>query len=424
MKKKRAYSVAYFACLLLTGLVATPFTHCQSQTGFAYAASLDTIKQAALYRISLPPELVATCKANMADLRIAGPEGRYIPYVLRTDLPILSTEGFREFPILSNERLKDSSTEIVVANPSATSISSLLFIIRNVSARRTCTISGSDDRQKWFVVREHIELEEAASDTADRFVESIAFPPSNYRYFRMTLDDKGLLPINILQSGVAVRSTMNGKYREVPDPVIHQKDSSNRHSYITLQYGKSYRIDKLELRVGGPVLYRRHAWVYDNENRRGWPVAEMIIYPSNTSFGIPSLKTSRLLIDISNDDDVPLSIEKASTAQLDQYLLAYLQPGTGYRLLTGNPQADIPEYDLRYFTDSLTVYPGDVGVGPLQPLSAGPLSPVTPGRDHSIFLLWSIISLVLVLLIFLSFKMMNAIPKKEGDESRKEGPIR
>src|SRR5580692_7361171 len=135
MKKKRAYSFAYCACLLLTGLMATPFTYCRSQTGFAYAASLDTIKQAALYRITLPPELIATCKADMADLRIAGPDGRFIPYVLRTDLPILSTEGFREFPILSNERLKDSSTEVVVANRSATSISSLLFIIKNVSAR-------------------------------------------------------------------------------------------------------------------------------------------------------------------------------------------------------------------------------------------------------------------------------------------------
>jgi hypothetical protein len=380
-------------------------------SSFAYGAALDTIKQGGFYKITLQPDLLAKCREDLSDLRIADKEGKFIPYVLKSDLPIFTTQNFIEFPILFSGKLKDSSSEVVIGNGSANSLSALLLVMKNISARRTATLSGSDDKQKWFVVREHIELQEAGSDTADHYVQAITFPPSNYRFLKLILDDKGLLPVNILKAGMYTRNFTNGKYLGVPFPALSQKDSSNKHSYITLQYRDRYRIDKLEFMVKGPALYKRQAWIYDNGKSGYRQVAAIGLSPAENSFQIPAVRTGSLVLDIANEDNSPLVIQAVRTAQLNQYLLAYLQPGSGYSVLGGDPHAVMPEYDLKYFTDSLTRDPEEIATGPLKP--AGPPGKPAPpaAADHSGILLWCILGLVLVLLAFLSFKMVKAIPK-------------
>jgi hypothetical protein len=288
-----------------------------------------------------------------------------------------------------------------------------MLVMKNISARRTAVLSGSDDRKKWFVIREHIELQEAGSDSADHYVQAITFPMSSYLFFKLILDDKGLLPVNILQAGITTRTFTNGKYVGVPFPALVQKDSSDKHSYITLQYRDRYRIDKLELLLEGPALFKRHAWIYDLGNAGSRLVAETTLSSSGGPLSIPAIKTNSLLVDIANQDDKPLVVLAIRTAQLNQYLLAWLAQGSGYSLVAGNAQAVQPEYDLRYFADSLTRDPQEIMAGPVQPIGSHEPAMVRPGRDRSGLILWSILAIVLVLLVSLSFKMARAIPKKE-----------
>jgi hypothetical protein len=406
MKKKSASSALLFTISLM--LVSTGS---RAQEGFAYRSELDTVKQAGFYKISLMPDLLAKCRGDISDLRVRDSAGNMVPYVLKSDLPVFTTENFKEFPILSNVKLKDSMTEVVIANGSNGNIGALLLVMKNSSARRSALLSGSDDRASWFVIREHIELQEAGSDTADHYVQSISFPASNYRFFKLILEDKGLLPLNILRAGVTSRSFTIGKYLGVPFPALSQKDSGDKHSYITLQYRDRYRIDKLNLLLKGPALFKRNIRIYDGDDGGGRFIGEATISPGTTSFTIPTVKTNKLLIDIANEDNKPLVVEAVQTAQLNQYLLAFLQPGSGYSLLAGNPHAQSPEYDLKYFTDSLSKDPQEILTGPLQPLS--PLTVVTPQPDHSGLWLWGILAIVLVLLASLSFKMMKSIPKED-----------
>lgn len=406
MKKKRSFSRLL---LILFLALATPRS--QAQDGFSYRSELDTVRQAGWYKITLMPDVLAKCKEDLSDLRIRDSAGNPVPYVEKSDLPVFTTENFATFPILSNEKLVDSFTEVVVGNASTGNISSLLLVMKNSSAHRSAILSGSDDREKWFVIREHIELQEAGSDTADHYVQSISFPSSNYRFFKLILEDKGLLPVNILRIGATSRSFTIGKYLGVPFPALAQKDSSDKHSYITLQYRDRYRIDKLNLLLQGPPLFKRNLRVYDREKNGDRFVAETVISPGITSFSIPSVKTNSLLLEIVNEDNKPLLVQAVQTAQLNQYLLAWLQPGYGYSLLAGNEQAQAPEYDLKYFVDSLTKDPQEILSGPLQPIRPGASVAVQPHSDHSGLLLWGILAIVLLLLASLSYKMMKSIPK-------------
>ena len=109
---------------------------------------------------------------------------------------------------------------------------------------------------------------------------------------------------------------------------------------------------------------------------------------------------------------ITLQLQAAQTAQLNQYLLASLRPGSGYSLLAGNAHAEMPEYDLKYFVDSLTKDPQEIGSGPLEPVSTAAITAENPHADHSGILLWGILAIVLVLLASLSYKMMRSIPKE------------
>ncbi|MES1249348.1 MAG: hypothetical protein ABUL46_01620 [Chitinophaga rupis] len=294
MKKKRL-----FDNVLLTGLlVSLSCVGSKAQGPFSWHADLDTIRQAAFYKIPLSPEWVAKCRQDLGDLRILGGDGKFSPYVLRSKEP--------------------------------------------------------------------------ATDA----------------------------------------------YTDIPDPVIRQNDSSNQHSYLILQYGGPYRIDKVELIIQEPRLYKRHILVYDNEKDHGWPIAGVDIDPRNTSFRIPSTKTHSLLLDITNADNPPLVISRVATAQLDQYLVTYLQPGITYRLLAGNPQAGPPEYDLKYFVDSLTGDPQELLPGPIQAEGQATGRPVQvkAEKDHSGYILWGIILLVLLLLVSLSLKMVKATAQKDNHD--------
>jgi hypothetical protein len=392
-----------------------------AQNSFSYQSSLDTVAQAAFYRIRLNPELIAKCKKDLADLRISDQDGNFIPYVLKSDQPVLSTDGFREFPILSNQQIKDSCTEVVIENQASSPLDYLLLVMKNSSAHRSAILSGSDDRLKWYAIREHIELEEAGSDTADHYVQSVTFPSSSYHFFKINLNDKGLLPLHMLKAGIYTRSFTIGRYQDVPDPVIRQKDSSDKHSYITLSYKEPYRIDKLDLDIKGPALYRRYARIYANDTAGGLLVTGggllvtgLALDPLNTSFRIPPVKTSRLLIDISNEDNAPLLIQRATSSQLDQYLMAYLQPGHSYRLLAGNDKATAPEYDLKYFVDTVSMGLHEIRPGILRSVESPKRPAARAGKDYAGVILWSIIGAVLLLLILLSVKMVKSIPEKHG----------
>lgn len=215
-------------------------------------------------------------------------------------------------------------------------------------------------------------------------------------------------------------------YQPVPVPKILQKDSSNRHSYLTLLWPKTYRIDRLSLAIDYPALYKREAWICTQTADGGWsPIDQVSIDPRDTAFHIPVIRTRGLRIDIANADNAPLKVFGISAGQTAIYLLTYLQSGAAYVLLTGDPKAGFPQYDLRYFTDSLTKAPREIGLGPEQEtivIAGGPNSPVVKTKNSSDgsagFLLWSILSTVLLLLIYFSVKMVNAIGAKRAPHDR------
>jgi hypothetical protein len=293
MRKKRSRALALGGSVLIS-------LCCKAQIYRPTAgALLDTVKKTGFYRIVLPPQLVASCRSDLADIRIGRPDGSIIPYVLHTD----------------------------------------------------------------------------------------------------------------------AGSVLNAGYFPLPDPMIRQKDSSNKHSYILLTFPDAYRIERLSLVVQNPILYKRTAQVTDVDASPGTAaVVTISIDPNDTTFRIPAVKTRHLLIDIMNKDNAPLTISRVATAQSGVYVIAHLEQYREYEVTGGDSLASPPDYDLHYFTDSLREPPLDIAVTSIHRKEPGK-APARVGESNRwTILLWSALVLVLLLLIYLSVKMVRAIAKKEPND--------
>jgi hypothetical protein len=279
-----------------------------AQGVFSCRATLDTVKEDGFYKIVLSPELIAKCRGDLGDLRIAGPGGKSVSYVLK--------------------------------DPSA--------------------VAG-----------------------------------------------------------------VQGQWIDLPEGKMQQRDSGNKHSYVVLQYPEAFKIDSLTFTIANPLYYKREARVSAEGTVPGeWALAaDITIDPQHRGFRIPTVKTYRLLIDISNEDNSPLLISEVAARQSARYLLAYLQSGRAYYVLGGNPQATMPRYDLSYFTDSMSRAPRDLSIDSLQyaynrelpdleAITTGHM--VTTGHiNRPGLLLWVSLFIVLFILIYFSIRMVKSIGKKD-----------
>jgi hypothetical protein len=210
----------------------------------------------------------------------------------------------------------------------------------------------------------------------------------------------------------------------IPAPRLAQKDSNNSHSYLDVRFPDVYEIDRLAFTIRDPVFYKREATLFaGGVNENEWVlVTSITLAPRGSLFLIPSVKTRRLRIVIANADNAPLVVNKIAGYQQARWLIAYLKAGMGYRIVTGNAQAVAPQYDLKYFTDSLTTALPTLVPGVLRQAavandqSVPPSAKTTSGAHSGGLLLWSILLVILILLVYFSVRMVRSITKKEGDD--------
>lgn len=389
--------------LLLIVLLLPALLFCRAQSGFVYKTALENVKEPGFYKIVLQPQIVAKCRKELHDIRIFDGNGKQVPYLLRTDYNNYSQNNFIELPILSIQQNTDSQTHVIIQNKLNKPLSELILVIRNTDASRTVTISGSDDQQRWFVIKENIFLDNVFSTGTDRFNQSVQFPASSYKYFTIIINGKGLLPINIMKAGVYEDVRYNSKYVALPGPAIYQKDSTDK-SYIRLIFNDEYVIEKINLNVEGPKFFNRP--VYINEGY----FSEQNAYrlrPDATAISSVNVKTKELNLIIYNEDNPALKIKSAKAYQLNTYLLTWLEPGNTYALLFGDAAAKAPRYDLQFFKDSIQNTFKEIATGPV---ANNALASVTkqPERNQKM-LLWLILSAVGALLLFFTWRMAKEI---------------
>lgn len=409
MKLKNLNKLTLFT-LLLCGIVLPA----SAQKNFKYKAALQSIDSNGFYRIGLQPALVAKAKADLSDIRIADAKGNFVPYIQAGSLPQKSQKSFVVFPEISNTPKTDTSTVFITENKTSLVLDRLWVRLQNTAVKRKVNLLGSDDLNQWFAIQEDIPLQEAVQNSEGTYLQLLSFPASNYHYLKIQVNDKNKNPVKFLQAGIYTEYASSAQSYTAIAPVNVVRADSNKATFIDIKLNDNYQVNKLHFNISAPKYYKRGVAVYQFVNNGKELISETELSSDKDPDLLIAAKTNHLLIEISNGDNQPLSIGEIKAYQSDEYLISYLEAKQSYQFMVGDSLAQAPEYDLKFFADSIR---GNTPIIKHEAVikNTGYTTAVKPaGKDYTV-LIWVAIVVSLGVLLFLTLKMTKEVKKKDGE---------
>ena len=383
---------------------------------YKYGAKLGEVPTTGFYKIPINPELSALAKSDLSDIRIKDSDV-FVPYIHHKDNKTEHKQSFINFHILSNTS-DNKYTTVTIENPGHNGISELSLVIKNTCVERNTQLSGSDDKTNWYIINDKIRFAAAIQTGFADFTQTIQFPLSTYRYYKLKIDNAHTDPMNIERAGLIVKEDSQDPpgFLTNPVPSVIQKDSNNGRTYLLIKNAAPYLVNEVTLQVEGPKFYSRTGVAYLIYNEQDSNRFYNSYNPFTISSGVPvrftvnCQKAKNIIIHIDNKDDKPLKFTGASTLQVQQYLVAWLEKGKTYTLVAGNPDATYPQYDLSLFKDSI---PQQLNILTYSPFTSTPLQPaVVKEKPKTNQWLWPVIIIAVLSLGYLTYRMANDIKQK------------
>jgi hypothetical protein len=388
-----------------------------AQKGYKYGAALQKADSTGFYRISLQPGFVAKAKGDMADIRITDTKGRFVPYIQAGSLPLKDQKSFVVFNKIEASLPTDTGTTYVVENKTGLPLDRLWIKLQNTAVQRKVNLMGSDDLKQWFAIQEDISLQEAVQNSEGTYMQSLSFPASSYRYLKILVDDKRKTPIKFLQAGIYTEYAKTLAYSPIPS-LQYSRADSNHTTFINIKFNDNYQVNKLHLNISAPKYFKRNITIYQIIGDYKEAVSETELNSTKNNDLLFSAKAGKLLLQISNGDNQPLTINGINAYQSDAYIISYLESNQSYRLLAGDSTALSPEYDLKFFADSIKNNIPTISHGAVvkNDMATQPEKPKT-GKDYTVAI-WVAIAAALGLLLLLTLKMTKEVGKKAGDTDK------
>ena len=386
-----------------------------AQQSYQYMSQLPTPKTSDFHVIDLNEHILAHSNADLSDIRLMDAKGKIVPYIFGNDLPAGGIQQFVVFKHIVTEKKDTATTFVVEKDLHVTAISQLLLKLRNTAVERTADFAGSDDLKNWYAITENIVLQKAeeSAGAAGVYEQLLSFPSSNFKYFRIRINNKRRDPVAILQAGIyGLQRVDKPVYKSLQDLRFRQKDSG-AVSYVYVKQGDDYPVNELHLIIAGSKYYKRGIRVYEAQGRYRNLLKESSISSGSDNVFRFSAKTRAFELEIDNGDNPPLAVTGVAASMLAQSLIAYLDKSSNYRLVFGDSTAITPSYDLKFFTDSLERKMPHLSPGKVQ--SNGPYLPKHEAAAKTIpaWIIWLAIGAVLALLIYLTVKMTGEVKKRE-----------
>ncbi|RAR49686.1 hypothetical protein B0I10_103107 [Flavobacterium lacus] len=326
--------------------------------GFAqnYNGTLSTINQDGLHLILLNPEVRSATNSNTNFFRILDEnknEVAFVNYKPKNE----NKFDFIELPIVSKRILNDSVTSIQVENKSERSLNSLVVVIANTSVVKNYNVSGSNDGENWFGLVQNQQLSNLYSEKEKQVEKTISFPLNNYSFLRIDFSDKKSLPINLMKVGIyqsEINYVSQLELTDITQNVISNKEK--KKTQISIRFKTPQVISKIDFDIRSD-LYYRNVRILVNKSRRIKKRSEnyqeeissfVINSKTNNQFILDDFFEKEFIIEIDNQDNQPLEINKISFFQSPEYVLANLKSTENYTVIIDSTLSK-PNYDLQNF---------------------------------------------------------------------------
>ncbi len=379
-------------------------------------AALNEPDSSGIYKIRLKPALRSAMQGNLNFLRILDNENREVPYVSVKPEPARLV--FKPLPFVRHKT--DSSSVYLVERQSNAEWGSIFLKIASNDLAKSYAVSGSDDGEEWFGLTGKRAL--ANMRSADGFVKKeIELPSNPFRFIRIEFDDRKLLP-------VFVQSMETADYPEGVRELVRlegisqsaEEDRQMKRTFIRLVFPGAQVINRIGFEVTAPTLYRRQLrlsvpQVIVRRGNRTDGKREIAVFTLSADgpkeFGIPEIFTDRLMVEIVNDDNPPLSIADISLYQNQLYIAADLKKGERYRLALDTLYA-APKYDLAYFEGALKPGAPELGAEELKVVEVNHAAASKPGLLNRKGFMWACIIFGILIIGYLARNLMKDMEKE------------
>lgn len=412
-------NILLFALLVLAG-----WARAQGDTAIA-KATIGPIESKGWYRIVLSPEITARLNNSYGNFRIRGADGQEIPYLLRTEARKETEAEIKWLPRLQEQYHERWYSRTIFRNDAPVPIDRMVLKVRNADVHRRFWVSGSDDNDRWYIIREDYDYASFFDSRSTFDLITVSFPPTNYKYFKVEVRHSWSEPIQIMGAGWYDYKTTKGNWQEISGITLSQADSSQRkQSFVTINMGANHHVERIIFEVDGPEMYLRHAElqqvVRNADGKTSYrPLRTLELSSKKVNeldLGADRAGEYRLVID--NKDNRPLKVSGVRAYQLMRYAEAQLDPANAVEMRVFAEKTPSPEYDLVHFSSEI---PADAPLAQVSALSDIPRdakpAPVKVEKAEPMFSskawLWAGLVVIVLLVGFMAVRVLKDLDKKE-----------
>lgn len=395
---------------------------CNAQIeGYRFYSNLDSIQESGLYKIFLSPIINGSTKIDYSDIRIINDNDKWVPHTLHKAMVNNDKESVKSnltFSTIGNN--KTNSTYLI--NYKGKAINNFAIKLRNTTAERYCTLSGSDNNQNWYVINDSVLINPSESNTDGLNTFNLNFPKSTFLFYKLNILNGNKDPYEINE----IATYKNGDdnlYQNIepainPSTTIIQKDSG-KISYIKVTQLNQFHFDGIKMELKGSKYFERRMEIYEPKGyessfaNRG-KLLQSFTFSNNSdlSFEHPLSNAIDFYILIYNEDNIPLKIESVRTTLKERYIKTYLEKGVAYRLIMDNENATQPSYDI----SAIKIKDKERIIAIKHVAEFAQLKKVE-SKNNSTWLLWVSLTVGLAVLLLLTKKMITEVNKKNINDT-------
>lgn len=402
------------SCLLL--LIATCSCAYGQMEAYNYKRELKGLAEQ-WHKIILPNELFGKTLQDLSDIRILGltesNDTIEAPYLLRLTTEKISSKevAFKALNTAHNDKGHYFTFEIPTKEP----INQIKLDFAQENFDWRITLEGSQDQKEWFTVVENYRILSIKNEQTDFQFTKLTFPSSKYRFFRVLINSKENPELSVVR--IAQNEITDGTFSKYHIKQINAKElRQTNQTEIDIELQLPVRVSHINIGVSDTFDYYRPVtikYLTDSlKTEQGWKynystlVSGTLNSIENNEFQFRSTTVKKLKIVIDNHDNQPLTIGTLQAKGYTHELITRLTDQATYYLIYGNKKAVKPNYDIERFTDNIPESLTSLELGNELTIEKEEV-PLTEPLFKNKTWLWTIITVIILLLAWFSVKMMK-----------------
>lgn len=357
------HSLLIHAGLLLPALLP-------AQAGsYAWSRMLSPVDSTAYYKLRIGSDILYKARPSgvVRVYELNEKDTAEVPYLLHETFEASVLKCASPVKLINASFVKGKASYYTCVVDTPEVYSSLTFDIGDGAYDKDLMLEGSDDNKHWKTILEKEKVFRFDGRGSEQAIlrNTIFFPEQSYRYLRVTFDDSHSPRVALNSVQVPCFPAQDKLYEDeqIPMQLGRKELKAKKLTELSCTFPREYVVTGLRFKIGHDApFYKRGIHIYQAAHKSQKP--DLALYSddylvSNSSNYISLLRkwegdepnTSKLVIDIENQDDQPLRDIQVEAFTRTQTMELRLEKGKRYMLAYGKSNDEHPFYDMAYFLD-------------------------------------------------------------------------